>query len=537
MVVKITGLMTKIPLLHLLHAQGMGYYNTAYEVYALLFVLSTAGLPVALSILISETRGGAAAQRRVLRCAVRLFLAVGVIGGGVLWLGADTIAAWMGNRGAAGCMRALAPAVLCVCLAAAVRGYYQGMRDMRPTAVSQVLEAVGKLGFGLWFAAAAQRAGHAPAAVAAAAAAGLSAATALSLVYLLCRIASDAARARREPRTGDGAGLRPAQHIAGRLLRIAVPITAGAAVMTLTRLLDMVLILRRLRVCGYTEAAVNALYGAYSTLAIPLYSLLPTLIGAIALPLVPGIAHAREAGDITGEREVVRTAFRLTVLLALPASLGLAAFSGPILALLFRGEREVVAVAAPLLSLLGMSVLGSCLVSVTNAMLQAYHRSRVPLGSMTAGACLKLCCAWVLLGMPQVGMAGAPISSLLCHLCAVCINVRVLGGCLPRGCGMTGFCLRALGASAVSVGGALACHTLLLRRGTAPSAATLIALCLCVAAYFLLMLCLGMRRTRRAGASSGTWVLCALLGGAGSGVSGGNAPKNAQNSDKFPQTT
>ena len=282
--VKVTGLITKIPLLHLLGAEGMGYYNTAYEIYAFLFVLSTAGLPVALSILISEERGDGGL---ILRLSLRLFFLLGIFGATFLWLGAEQLARLMGNAGAAACMRAVSPAVLFICLSAAVRGYCQGLRDMKPTAISQLLEALGKMGFGILFASAARRAALPLTHVAAAGAWGLSAGTLLSLCYLLFCLCA----ALRREKQGVASGIsisaptvkRPARRVLKRLLTLAIPITLSAGVITLTRVLDMVLILHRLRACGYTETAINVLYGAYSTLAVPLYALLPALVSAYAV--------------------------------------------------------------------------------------------------------------------------------------------------------------------------------------------------------------------------------------------------------------
>lgn len=489
MLVKVTGLLTKIPMMRLLGAAGMGYYNTAYEVYVFLFVLSTAGLPVALSILISERREE---RLRILRAAAGLFAALGVLGGGLTWLFADVLAARMGNPPAAACMRAVAPAVLFVCLAAALRGYYQGLGDMRPTAVSQILEALGKLTLGLLLAAAARRRGLPLPAVAAAGAMGLSGGTALSFLYLASRFAADRMRECRGVEAS-AEDRRPARRVLRRLITLAVPITLSTGVVTLTRLLDTVLILRRLQACGYTEAAVNRLYGAYSTMAVPIYSLLPALIGAVALPLVPGITHAREVGDGAGEREIVGTAFRLTLLLALPAAPALSAFSTPILRLLFGGEETVAAV-APLLSLLGTSVLPACLVTVTGAMLQAYRRPHVPLLSALVGSALKLISAWILLALPRVGMAGVPISSLICHGTVLLIDLAVLRRHLPAERQRGRDTWRILAAALLSVGTTLALWRALASRLTLPPAAFLPAVLLCVLLYGALILRLGVLR-------------------------------------------
>lgn len=494
--VKVTGLVTKIPLLHLLGAQGMGYYNAAYEVYATLFVLSTAGLPVALSILISRRpeSGG-----QIFRSAARLFAAVGAVGSLCLWFFADGIAARIGNAGAGASVRALAPAVLFVCLASAVRGYYQGMGDMSPTAVSQILEAVGKLVFGLALATAACHRGLPLTDVAAAGAWGLSAGTMLALFYLICRIGVDFAREKRNADRGASehhTSKRPAQRILRPLVAIAVPITLSAGVTPLTRLLDMVLILRRLQGCGYTEEMTGSLYGIYSTLAIPLYSLLPMLIGSLALPIVPGIARARETGDLSAEREIVSTSLRLTCLLGLPASLGLAAFSYPILNLLFgSGNTDMaVAQAAPLLRMLGISVLGGCLVTVLGAMLQAYGRPRVPLYAMLAGSAVKLSAAFILLGIPRVGMLGAPISTFLCHFTVILIESSVLCRLIPHGVSLHGFCLRTGGAAFCAVMGTTLLWQAVDRHLPLPPSAILAAVAFCILIYLILTLRTGALR-------------------------------------------
>ena len=453
--VKLTGLVTKIPMLHLLGAQGMGYYNAAYEVYAALFVLSSAGLPVALSILISRAVSG---RRRVFCIAMYLFAALGGIGGLSLWCGGDEIARWIGNAGAEASIRALAPAVLFVCLASGIRGYYQGLGDMAPTAISQVMEAAGKLIFGLLLAHFARRAGATVSHVAAAGAWGLSAGALLALLYLIARVSTDfAAKGRmREDAIGVRAkAILSSQPILRPLCAIAVPITLSAAVTPLTRLLDMILILHRLRGNGCTEEVAGTLYGVYSTLAIPLYSLLPMMIGSLALPLVPGITAARGKGDLTAEREIVGTSLRLTCLLGVPASMGLSVFAAPILQLLFGGEDTAAAVlqAVPLMQVLGISVLGGCLITILGAMLQAYGCHRVPLWAMLMGSAVKLISAWILLGIPRVGMLGAPISTFLCHLTVLGIESAVLAQRIPPRILSNGFLSRTLFASVCSVGG------------------------------------------------------------------------------------
>ena len=150
-VTKLLGALYKIPLGNLLDREGMAHFYAAYNIYSLLLVLSTAGLPVALSRMVSR----AAAQRRygaVRRClhlGLALLAALGLVCSAVMCLLPEALAAALPDPDAAPALRTLGPAVLLVCLSAALRGYSQGLGDMVPTAAGQVAESAGKLLIGL----------------------------------------------------------------------------------------------------------------------------------------------------------------------------------------------------------------------------------------------------------------------------------------------------------------------------------------------------------------------------------------------------
>jgi len=225
--VKIIGLIYKIPMLSYLGSEGMGYFNSAYEIYALFCVIATAGLPVALSVLIS----GAVANRnpsrveQIYSVAFRIFLGIGLVGCGAMWLFARQFCKWIQSENAYGVILAIAPTFFFVCVSSAIRGYFQGFQRMLPTALSQLLESVGKLVFGLLFASLALEKGYSTEEVAAAAGWGLTFGTALSTVYLLIEkrraskkhVALCARTTRRYQ--GDGKGIWLS------LAKLAVPMT------------------------------------------------------------------------------------------------------------------------------------------------------------------------------------------------------------------------------------------------------------------------------------------------------------------------
>lgn len=431
LVVKVIGLFYRIPLLNYLGTEGMGYFNTAYELYALFCVISTAGLPVAMSVLISalEAEGRGRESGRVFRVSLCLFAAVGGVGTLLLWGLSSPFAALLGSPLSAACMRAISPTVFLICLSSAFRGYFQGKRQMLSTALSQVMEAAGKLFLGLAFAGFALSRGEDLPTVAAYAVLGLTVGTALSVVYLLChKTLAD----RREPLPAV-LGSSPTTPVLRPLLATAIPVTLSASLISLTKCIDLALILRRLQAVGYTASEATSLYGCYSTLAVPVFNILPSLTTSVALSATPALSAALKKGreGIPELQKTAASALGVTLTLSIPAALGLAVFSEDILSLLFGGQPEAVAQATPWLSCLGLSVPAACLITVTGAMLQAAGKAQKPIVSMLCGVAVKIAVAYTLLGRESWGMAGAPVSSLCCDAVIVLCNLLFIGKYCP----------------------------------------------------------------------------------------------------------
>ena len=453
LLVKVMGLFYRIPLLGRLGTEGMGYFNTAYELYALFCIISTAGLPVAMSVLISalEAEGRASESRRVFRVSLLLFACIGCVGTLLLWGLSAPLAALLGSPLSAACMRAIAPTVLFICLSSAFRGYFQGKGQMLPTALSQVMEAAGKLFLGLAFAGYALARGEGLPTVAAYAALGLTVGTALSVVYLLChqRISR-----RREPLLWGGSNpSAPAKtDVLRPLLATAIPVTVSAGLISLTKCVDLALILRRLQAAGYTAAEATSLYGCYSTLAVPVFNILPSLTTSVALSATPALSAALQQGEagIPALKKTAASALGITLALAIPAGLGLSVFSEDILSLLFGNQPEAVAMATPWLSCLGLSVPAACLITVTGAMLQAAGKAHKPILSMLCGVGVKVVVAYVLLGREGWGMAGAPVSSLCCDAVILLCNLAFLGRYAPQMLPTAGKCLSTVGIPSVA---------------------------------------------------------------------------------------
>ena len=150
-IVKLFGALFKIPLGNILDGDGMGYFSTSYSIFTMIYSFSTAGLPAAIAKMVAEqsVRGRARDIRRLRQLSLRLFLILGLVGTGLILLLSKVYVNIANNPGAWYCVLAIAPAVFFGCMTSAYRGYYEGLRNMSPTAVSQVVEVIVKLVFGL----------------------------------------------------------------------------------------------------------------------------------------------------------------------------------------------------------------------------------------------------------------------------------------------------------------------------------------------------------------------------------------------------
>ncbi len=441
-IVKIIGLVYKIPMLKLLGSEGMGYFNSAYEIYTLFCIIATTGLPVAMSVMISSEKGGA---ERIFRVAMRLFLLLGVVGSAVMIGFARPFSEFLGSDKTVFCIFAIAPTVFLICLSSAYRGFFQGHGRMVPTAVSQVIEALGKLLLGLLFAFIALRSGYSVDVVAAFAVLGLTLGTAVSVLYLMLSKRSSGEKATCSLGEEDDRG------IAWRLMRTAIPVTLSAAVISLTKVIDMTMILRRLQDLGYESEVAFSAYGNYTTLALPLFSLAPALIASVAMPLIPSLSRAVAMNDAEEQGRVVSDALKLTSVVSMPIAVGLSLFAKPILELVFSGESEAISEAYPLLVVLGLSVTSACLITVSNAILQAYSKAYIPIISMAVGSLVKIVLAYFLIGNSEIGILGAPISTFFCDLIINAVNFYCISRVMPRTPSVSTVFLMPFTASAVAV--------------------------------------------------------------------------------------
>lgn len=466
-VVKIIGVFFKMPLTNIIGAAGMGYFNIAYGLFNTLYALSVAGLPVAVAKMVAENAAVRRFRdvRRIRTLSTLAFLVTGTVGTLIMFFGAGPYVRFNRNEDAYWAVAVMAPAILFVCLTSSFRGYYEGLRNMYPTAASQVVEALGKLLFGMLFATQILQRGldeyvrlgtvfgvpsasaaHAKLDVlpyaAAGAIAGIALSTLMGTLYLWLRhcVSGDGITQAELAASPKAAGSRV---IMARLVRLAVPVCLGALVLNITTLIDISSITNRLSTAITKDAATvlgmyagaipaamelrdipNFLYGTY-TMAVTVFNLVPaitTTFGVSALPVIAAAWSTRNQNDLTRSIESV---LRITSLVAFPAGLGLVALAEPILLLIYPGEAAAV-VAAPMLRILGIAVLFVSLATPTNSMLQAIGRADVPVKLMLAGGLLKLATNFIFIANPAVNIQIAPYGTLLCYVVILLASLPVL---------------------------------------------------------------------------------------------------------------
>ncbi len=425
---KVVGFVYKIPLFNILGDAGAGHFNVMYYIYNLLLTISTAGVPVALSRLISEARASSRPlqARRYYSVALVTFGFVGLAGSGLMFLFAPELASFMKDPQVVLGVRLLSPAVFFACILSVLRGYAQGHNDMRPTAVSQILEVMCKLVFGLAIAWYLKSMGYPVYVIAAGAIVGVVIGLGISVPVL--------AVMRRRVAAASPATLnldKPASRLetAKEILKVTIPITLSSSVLNVINLVDTSLVRGRLASgAGFSAEQVDILYGVYSK-GVTLFSLPSSFVTPIAVAVVPVIAAALVSRQGAEARSTMESSMKLTNLFAMPAAVGLAVLSGPIFDVLFPGSNEN---GPMLLSMLGIASYFVCTYLITNGILQATGHEKLALLALPVGGVLKICVNYILVGDPAVNIAGAPIGTLCCYGLITLLNIIFLTVKLPE---------------------------------------------------------------------------------------------------------
>lgn len=444
-VVKIIGMLYKIPLKRLIGDASFGYFNTAYDIYTVMLVISVTGLPVAMSRLVSEANalGNSRQVKRIYQTALLAYLLLGSLGSAVMilfprWLATDV----MHNPGAYYSILALGPAVLCICIVSACRGFFQGQGNMVPTAVSQVIEALCKLLLGLALAWLVIKRTGDGAKASGATILGITVGSALSAVYLVLT------RRRAAAALGSSGGkVTSTSETMKALLAIAVPITIGSAGLQIINLIDSSTVMSRMLssaadVTAGTDSVMARLlalaaeknpedmaqYAADTAKGVynfcqSIFNLPLAFIPNITAAIIPAITAHLTKRDFRGVRTVQDSSLRLMSLIAAPCTVGLFVLARPIIQLLGGYSGTLLDIAATLLALLSFTVLVSSISNMSSAIMQAHGFVFLPVINTFVGGILKVITNYILVGNPNISIIGAPIGTFVCFTVVMALNL------------------------------------------------------------------------------------------------------------------
>lgn len=421
-IAKVIGALFKVPLTNVLGAEGMGIYQLVFPVYTVLLALSSGGLPQAISRMVSRciASGDRVSAHRVFVVCMFALTVIGGIGSLLFLALGGAIANLQGNAAAMPAYWALSPSVLFVSIMSVLRGYFQGRRNMFPTAISQLTEQVVKLVAGLLIAYAMLSNGLVSGVAGALIGVSISEAAALgvtAVIYVAKRNKPD--RLIQNPE----AVKLTTKEILKEVYKTAIPISLSALIMPMSQLIDSVLVVNILKAAGQTTSAATTLYGIVTAPISTLVNLPTVLAAALAVSVIPALA----AGDTA---KTIGKYLRLASLAGALGSALLLVLGGELLHLLYGGlEPGQLALASQLLRVTSISVLFISLASVMAGAMQALGYAKKPAVNLLVGAAVKAGLTALLVWL--LGISGSVIATVACYgvtLALDMISLRKVAG-------------------------------------------------------------------------------------------------------------
>lgn len=402
-IAKIIGAFYRVPLTNILGAEGIGMYQLVFPVFALFTTLSTSGIPVALSRIVAEKRAEGRETKKYLVSALISLLAVSALAGILIASLSGVLARVQGNPTTASGYLVIAPAVFFVGVIAALRGWFQGEIYMVPTALSNVIEQLVKLGAGIGFAIA--FADRGVVAAVCGALLGVTLSEAVAAVYL---VVVYAVRSRKRPVREC---LRLSRDEARGMFRVAFPFALLGVIMPLGTFLDSLIIVNALKWGGVATEAATAQYGLYSGPVASLVNAPVIAIMSLAMAVVPSVSLSRADRDLAAIITKSRMSIKLVYLVGVPAALFFVLFGRSILSVLYPAlPAASISLAANLLSVQAFGVVLVGATQIYISLLQGLDKTMWAVKSLFAALVVKVVLSLVL--VRYTGILGASAASI-----------------------------------------------------------------------------------------------------------------------------
>lgn len=438
LICKLVGVLFSIPLQWMIGMKGLGVYNAVFPTYNLLLTISSAGLPVAVSRLVAHSlaKDNPRGAKQVFRAALLLLTILGCIATLIIFSCSGYLATTVVEipESILG-FQVIAPCVALVCMLSAFRGFMQGQQNMTPTAISQLIEQVGKVGIALPLAYVGSIVGagvdaqsgtsvYAAAYGAAGALLGTTIAEAAAFLYMLILYMRRRSAFNARPQLSSDAP-ESNTSISKQLLSISIPITIGACIVPLSQFIDSAMLMDRLQIAGHTRDLAQELYGLFTGTVIRIINIPTALALAVSMSLVPAISSARAVSDEESIRRQSDLGLRFAFLIGLPCSIGMSVLAEPVMRFLYEETTAdaLLVTGGELLTVSSLTIVLFTVVQATTSILQGLGKQRLPMYTLIAGVLCKIALNYLLVAIPGIGIHGAPIASIVCYTVSLVPNL------------------------------------------------------------------------------------------------------------------
>lgn len=436
--VRIIGMLYRMPLNDIIGKQGNGYYTSAYNVYNILLILSSYSMPVAISKMISSrlARGEYKNCIRILRSGLIYATIAGGIAAAALWFGADWFAALIKTPYSSYALKTLAPTIWIMAYLGVLRGYFQGTGTMVPTAVSQILEqivnaVVSVVAAGLLFQVGMAN-GEKSYACALGAAGGTIGTGAGALTALIFFIFLTGRRGKAVLTTAKVAdtGVRRMggrRESYGRLMYIltitVLPIVVSSAVYNCSNVVDNFLFGQGMDRLGFDAETIAVFWGALGQYQL-LFNIPVAVSNALSSSLIPSLTRAVSSGNREQTLERIASSIRFSMLISIPAAVGITVLASPVCNLLFISEDNSLLIR---LSMVGsLAVVFFSLSTVSNAILQGLNRMDVPVRHAAISLVLHVIVLEIFLMGFHFGIYSVVFANIAFALIMCVLNARTI---------------------------------------------------------------------------------------------------------------
>ena len=411
-ITRFLGLFFRWPLIMLIGDEGVGYYQMSYPLY-MFFVAVASGMPVAISKMISENNVMSDVESNfvVVKESAILMSILGIGTSAILFFFSNSIIRvlqWDSKAYYSLVGISLAPAI--ISFLTIFRGFFQGYQNMTPSGISQIIEQVGRIIFGVGLAVFLLPKGieySAGGAAFGAAGGGL-----LALIYLFFKY-------RKIKRSFNIKKVKSNPTILNKILIIAIPISLGASVSTIMNLIDSIVVPKKLLEAGFTSVDATVLYAQLTGKASVIVNIPLTLSMAVSTSLIPIIAEVYILKRRTEIEKNINLIMKLSSVISIPCLLGLYFMAEPIMKFIFPGRFE----GAEILKYLALSIPFIIITQITTSILQGVGKYIIPIVNLLIGCILKVIITSNLVSNYKINIYGAVIATVVSYILVSILNL------------------------------------------------------------------------------------------------------------------